>query len=407
MITNLTAEIYQSILCPEGINVHFQPIVSISRRSMVGFESLLKASYKGELLSPESLFSYSREQDSVITLDTLCQTAALSQYHQYSQSRLLFINVETSLLEYYLDNVSHIIHAIDELGIPRGKIVIEINEKEADSDLNLLTLISVYRNAGFLIALDDVGAGHSNLNRIVLARPDIVKIDRSVIMQIHQNYYKQEVLHSIAALCQKIGAVTIAEGTEEMAEVITCVSCGVDWFQGYFFSRAIHPEYIKPLDFHSQCQSVSEKYQQMAIREMFCLSSLIEKRKQIFQGLLEQIQPETLSTLEKDLTIYMISIEEIECVYVIGEDGVQLTETLFHPNSTFRNQDLFSPMKKGDCHISRPFYNYALHHRQKTYISDQYISFASGNFCQTISKLLSLEGFPDMILCVDFGVARI
>lgn len=74
-------------------------------------------------------------------------------------------------------------------------------------------LISVYRNAGFTpIALDDVGAGHFPAWTYCRPYPDIVKIDRSVIMQIHQNYYKQEVLHSIAALCQKIGAVTIAEG---------------------------------------------------------------------------------------------------------------------------------------------------------------------------------------------------
>lgn len=84
-----------------------QPIVSISRRSMVGFESLLRSSYKGELLSPESLFSYAREQDSVITLDTLCpERCSVSVPSVFAEPTSLY-QCGNIPLEYYLDNVSH------------------------------------------------------------------------------------------------------------------------------------------------------------------------------------------------------------------------------------------------------------------------------------------------------------
>lgn len=164
--------------------------------------------------------------------------------------------METSLLEYYLDHADEIVLQIDTLQIERNKIVIEINEKRATNDALLLELVNLYRHYGFVIALDDVGAGYSNLNRIVLARPDIIKIDRSVICEVQFNFYKQEVIKAISDLGQKIGSITIAEGVETEQEVVTCVECGVDWFQGYFFSPAIPSDAVNTLSFKEQCSRI-------------------------------------------------------------------------------------------------------------------------------------------------------
>ena len=194
MIHQISKDIYLHVLQSQETRVFFQPIVSISKCCSIGHESLLRASYKEESISPELLFSYSAKIDEVARLDSLCQNLALSDYHKSGQDTLLFINMETSLLEYYLDHADEIVLQIDTLQIERNKIVIEINEKRATNDALLLELVNLYRHYGFVIALDDVGAGYSNLNRIVLARPDIIKIDRSVICEVQFNFYKQEII---------------------------------------------------------------------------------------------------------------------------------------------------------------------------------------------------------------------
>ena len=256
MIHQISKDIYLHVLQSQETRVFFQPIVSISKCCSIGHESLLRASYKEESISPELLFSYSAKIDEVARLDSLCQNLALSDYHKSGQDTLLFINMETSLLEYYLDHADEIVLQIDTLQIERNKIVIEINEKRATNDALLLELVNLYRHYGLVIALDDVGAGYSNLNRIVLARPDIIKIDRSVICEVQFNFYKQEVIKAISDLGQKIGSITIAEGVETEQEVVTCVECGVDWFQGYFFSPAIPSDAVNTLSFKEQCSRI-------------------------------------------------------------------------------------------------------------------------------------------------------
>ena len=68
--------------------------------------------------------------------------------------------------------------------------------------------------------------------------------------------YKQEVIKAISDLGQKIGSITIAEGVETEQEVVTCVECGVDWFQGYFFSPAIPSDAVNTLSFKEQCSRI-------------------------------------------------------------------------------------------------------------------------------------------------------
>ncbi len=408
MIDQITPTLYSYVLSKQELDVNYQPIVSVSKQSIIGYESLLRTYFQGELISPGALFDYAVTTQNVAALDSICQTYALTRYVEGHHSKLLFINLESSLIDYYLENLTLIKRIIDEMGIPHGKIVLEINEKRTPNNEQLIELVNMYRNEGFLIALDDVGAGHSNLNRIVFARPDIIKIDRSVIMNIDQNYYKQEVLRSLSELGQKIGAITLAEGVEREEEVITCVDCGVDWYQGFYFARALPALQPCLLDYQGKCSSISTQYQKKAIQNMKDLSIMVQRRKLSFNKLVQIITEYFPTDLEEIIHEYLKSTTDLECVYILNHNGIQITETMFHPSSQFRNHDMFSPMGKGDSHISRPFFNYAIHNRNNIYVSTKYISLATGNYCQTLSKhlvLSSKSGDTDtIVICADYAM---
>ena len=129
-------------------------------------------------------------------------------------------------------------------GLSPENIVIELNESNVRDAYNLLMFVDFYRSRGFLIALDNVSNGLETQNRIMLINPDIIKIDRAIVSNIASNTYNQEVFKSIINTAKQIGAMTVAEGVETVDEVIACMLMGVDYFQGFYFSKPERFDYI-------------------------------------------------------------------------------------------------------------------------------------------------------------------
>ena len=87
-----------------------------------------------------------------------------------------------------------------------------------------------------LIALDDMGTGYSNLERIASIKPDIIKLDRSLIQDIDREYHKQELFDFFLKLAHKIGVFVVVEGIETEAEALSCLERGADLVQGFYFA---------------------------------------------------------------------------------------------------------------------------------------------------------------------------
>ena len=132
--------------------------------------------------------------------------------------------------------------AISEVGIPPANVVFEIIESDHTPDANhLKSLIAYYRQAGFRVALDDLGAGYSSLNLIHQLRPDIMKLDMELIRGIHQDSYKASITEKLLELAQKLGILTVAEGIETPEELRWVREHGVDFVQGYLIARPSSP----------------------------------------------------------------------------------------------------------------------------------------------------------------------
>ena len=121
-------------------------------------------------------------------------------------------------------------------GINPRNVVIEISEINVLSNAVLKRFVDTYRQYGFMVALDDVGTGFSNMDRILLVRPDIIKIDISLVRNIHLDFYKQGVFKSLVILANKIGALVIAEGVEVEEEAIQVLRLGSHMIQGFHLS---------------------------------------------------------------------------------------------------------------------------------------------------------------------------
>ena len=400
MILQVTDEIFQYVMEQNEFEVYYQPIISMGKGRITGMEALLRASYLGEPISPEGLFSYAKKVNKSFELDFLCHMCALQGYEKENDA-LLFLNLETSLLKEYLSDFDRFVARMDSFGIERDCVVLEIKEQRAEDDELLAILSEKFKNAGFLIALDDVGSGHASFSRIVSVEPDVIKVDRSVISDIDKSYLKQQVLQAICETAQRIGATIIAEGTETRQEVLTCMFCGVDWFQGFYYDKAMKAEEIREQSYLLKCRRLSEIHRKEEEEKIEFCSGKIRKFKGIFQRFLDGIPVKN----HEDMTAYMNFFTEkcdlIEDIYILREDGMQVSDAVMSPNVMIRNRKMFSAPRKGDYHVSKQYYYMVVHRSGKIYVSNIYISCATGNYCRTLSSSCEMDG-KIYVLCIDF-----
>ncbi len=227
-----------SILTQGGLHSLFQPIVCLSERRILGYEALSRGPSNSPLHSPINLFAVARHAGRLTELEIACRESACRRFSQQTLDGKLFLNVSPeSLLEPQYQS-GQTIKLLHNLGIPASQVVIELTEQTPTDDFQLLyNALHHYRDMGFSIALDDLGAGYSSLRLWSELRPDYVKIDRHFIDGIHLDPVKREFVGSILQIAKASRAQVIAEGIELAEELAVLTEMGVDLVQGYLICR--------------------------------------------------------------------------------------------------------------------------------------------------------------------------
>jgi EAL domain-containing protein (putative c-di-GMP-specific phosphodiesterase class I) len=126
--------------------------------------------------------------------------------------------------------------ALDD--VPMDRLVLEITEHEAvESYADLRERLKPLRERGLQLAIDDAGAGYASLHHIVELRPDIIKIDRSLIDGLASDTARRSVVTSLVLLGLDLGALVVAEGIETREDLAAAADLGVDAAQGYLIAR--------------------------------------------------------------------------------------------------------------------------------------------------------------------------
>lgn len=226
------------ILAHGDISSLFQPIISISGRRIVGHEALTRGPSDTSLHSPINLLAAARHGGRLDELEMLCRENACRRYRHLQMQGRLFLNASPETLLDASHKPGRTLKLLQQYGIPAENVVIELTEQMPTDDLELLdTALHHYRNMGFTIALDDLGAGYSSLRMWSELRPDYVKIDRYFIDGIHRDAVKRRFVESILKIARTSQAQVIAEGIELPEELGVLTDMGVDLVQGYLLGR--------------------------------------------------------------------------------------------------------------------------------------------------------------------------
>ena len=227
-----------SILVRSDLHSLFQPIVSISERRILGYEALTRGPSNSPLHSPINLFAVARQAGRLSELELTCRESACRHFSRQKLPGKLFLNVSPESLLEPAHPPGRTLEMLRRYGIAPKNVVIELTEQMPTDDVELLyNALHHYRDMGFSIALDDLGAGYSSLRLWSELRPDYVKIDRHFIDGIHQDAVKREFVGSMLQMARASRATVIAEGIELQEELAVLTEMGVDLMQGYLLAR--------------------------------------------------------------------------------------------------------------------------------------------------------------------------
>ncbi len=227
-----------SILEKQNLTVHFQPIVCLKNQMIYGYEGLIRGPVDTMLQPPIMLFDAATKCGCRAQLDFLCRETVIRQFARLSLPGRLFINVDPISILHENFQEGKTLELVRKAGIDSSRIIIELTETHPIDDICLLKKAMVhYRNLGFRVALDDLGAGYSGLKLWSEIKPDIVKVDRHFIQGVNEDRTKQQFVSTIISTAQSMGCRVITEGVETESEYALLRKLGVEMVQGYYFSR--------------------------------------------------------------------------------------------------------------------------------------------------------------------------
>jgi len=210
----------------------FQPIVSLSNRSIFGYEALLR-SVEPSLPNPGDVLDAAERLGATRKLGRAVRAFAAHRRSQMQSDWLLFVNLHPNdLLDPELTDPGSPLVAM------ASRVVLEITERAPLSSLEeVRERCAELRKLGFRIAVDDLGAGYAGLTSFAVLDPDIVKLDMNLVRGIEASSVKRKLVSSVASLCREMEMLLVAEGVETTAERDVLSDLGCDLFQGFLFAR--------------------------------------------------------------------------------------------------------------------------------------------------------------------------
>lgn len=220
------------------LDARFQSIVSLAEARLFGYEATIRGPADGPLHAPLALFHAAQRTGRLVDLDRLCRQVAIREFSRLRLPGRLFINVTAATLLQRDFSPGHTLQYLDRFGLAPEEIVIELTEQYPIDDFDVMRrAVAHYRNYGFAVAIDDLGAGYAGLRLWEELRPDYVKIDRHFIQGIDEDPVKLHFVRSMQELARGVGCRLIAEGVESRGELLAVTMLGIELVQGYYFAR--------------------------------------------------------------------------------------------------------------------------------------------------------------------------
>ncbi|MBV7274814.1 EAL domain-containing protein [Clostridiaceae bacterium UIB06] len=395
----------KNLLDNSTIDVKFQPIVSVIRKSVIGLAGTsMGADLYGHFFPANELFDCAEKNDSEIDLDRLIRKNIIEKFNNIctDDEKLLFISINMAVISKFVGS-GIILDLINKSNINPQNVVLEIFENNIDDVDILQQFINSYRSRGFLVALT-IGSGFANLDKISQVEPDIIKISESITKDIELNFYKQEVFKSLVNLSKKISALVVADGINVEGQAITSLELGAEMLQGDYFGeyKNIKGNFLNSVK--EKVNYIASQYKKHKTEQIEFEKSNHKRYDECLNNIITSLSTTKENEFDDKLTEFINKYDFFECAYVLDNCGVQVSDTITRFKTIFSQKAfIFKPAKKGTDHSLKKYYYFLDNMGLNKYVTDAYISLASGNLCITISEKFKGVDNKNYILCIDLN----
>ncbi|AKJ30251.1 EAL domain-containing protein [Caldimonas brevitalea] len=371
----------------------FQPVYSLSHGSVVGHEALLRAqTLDGRPVPPPLVFAGCASFAELLERERISRLVHLANFRAGpTGQQWLFLNVHPEVFVGWLHHQADTVVAQMQrhFELPGHRVVIEVLEQAVRDDSNFDTAVQRARAFGCLLALDDFGAGHSNFDRVWRIRPDIVKLDRSLVARAAREREARRVIVQMVSLLHECGTLVLMEGVETEHEAMVALEADVDLVQGYFFGRPqaeLLPHGHTPAIWQPLWQQFESRWQ--TDRQTF-RDSTAPYLEAIERAAAALAQGRSL----QEACAGFLALPRAELCYLLGADGSQIGPNLWGDPAAPRQAPAFEPLREleGARWVRRPYFRRAVDAPGKLQLTRPYRTLHGGHLCVTVSLAFPTE----------------
>ncbi|HVW49745.1 MAG TPA: EAL domain-containing protein [Trinickia sp.] len=377
----------------------FQPIFSLSHLRAVGYEALLRAhDIFDRPVPPLDVFGDAARQSELHYVDRLAQSLHLENFKTlHAEREWLFLNIHAGALADSYHEAALRAH-LERLELSPRRIVLELQAVRAEDFDKLADEARRFREQGFLIALDDFGAGDSNLERIWQLDPDIVKVDRMMLSQAAHRTQAAAILPGFVAMLHEAGKLVLIEGVETEHEAQLAFSCDADFVQGFHFGRpgpgaadsAYAAERIAAL---AECHRAQTQARERA------RASRLAPYVRAFERAAERLaQGEPLD----EVCWNFLALDHAARCFLLDEEGRQKGRNVVLRADRAGHEARFLPVAdaQGANWMRRPYFHAAIEAPDRVHATRPYLSINEALPCVTLSVAVRI-GAGLCVLCGD------
>lgn len=377
---------------------HFQPVYSLAHRRTVGLEALLRARQDGELLPPTQVYEQYLHRRERTQFDLSVCAQHCGQFMQLNPgARWLFLNVDAMTLS-DPEQAQRLSELIIQSGLPPQSVVLEVLEQAIELDARLLEGVAILRDAGCLLAIDDFGVGHSNIDRVCGLEPDFVKFDRQLLRSAVTQQRTRTLLSRLVRLMHEIGALVVVEGVESETDVVVALDSGCDLVQGFFVARPA----AEPDGDHLITPRLDAKWDELMNREMLH-RKLNRRQMELSRQAFMQTAIALMQGSDFELAARpMLMLPDVIRCFLLDQEGRQKGRNLNSRRGEMEGNLRFAPLEDttGAVWSRRSYFQHAIDQPGVLYMSEPYLSMTDTRICVTLSMAIEINE-EQHVLCSD------
>ena len=318
----------RAVLERREVLVFFQPVVSVERRSIIGFEAYTRGGAHGStVVKPDVLFDDALEPDVQLEIDRICRENVLARFQDIAKNHpdvLLFLNLNAAAFKSSKLKPEMLHEQVQRSGLPPHRVVLELAERQLTPDLPWL-LADLYQKKGYRFCIDDGGISLATQEAMIRLKPDYMKLARPSQDSGQDRTLRIKILEALREATERTGCRVVGKGVEGEDEAFLLLDAGVVLQQGFFFTKSSGDKEGDALDvFRRKIVDLHTRYRERqttgikAKRQAFeTLNKAVGKLAYKFAGAVREEFPALVKAVAR-------ALQEAHAVFVLDENGQEI-----------------------------------------------------------------------------------